>query len=107
MVTIVHSIKPGVFNQCRPAIVVCIKSQQKHGSIKHDKTKDPWLEKVGNWGTWFLGNLVIWREIYEFETKKYKKCWEMLQFRWEIPIMFLGNLTCFPAMQRSLIKTKQ
>ena len=29
-----------------------------------------WLEKVGNWGTWFLGNFVIWREIYEFETKK-------------------------------------
>ena len=30
-----------------------------------------WLEKVGNWGTWFPGNLVIWREIYEFETKIY------------------------------------
>ena len=30
-----------------------------------------WLEKVGSWGTWFPGNLVIWREIYEFETKKY------------------------------------
>ena len=30
-----------------------------------------WLEKVGNWGNWFPGNLVIWREIYEFETKKY------------------------------------
>ena len=30
-----------------------------------------WLEKVGNWGRWFPGNFVIWREIYEFETKKY------------------------------------
>ena len=30
-----------------------------------------WLEKVGNWGTWFPENLVIWREIYEFETKIY------------------------------------
>ena len=35
--------------------------------------KSAWLEKVGNWGTWFLGNLVIWREIDEFETKKYKR----------------------------------
>ena len=32
---------------------------------------DSWLEKVGNWGTWFPGNFAIWREIYEFETKKY------------------------------------
>ena len=31
-----------------------------------------WLEKVRNWGTWFPGNFVIWREVYEFETKKYK-----------------------------------
>ena len=37
-----------------------IDSQHPHG----------W-KKVGNWGTWFPGNLVIWRELYEFETKKY------------------------------------
>ena len=29
------------------------------------------LGKVRNWGTWFPGNFVIWREIYKFETKKY------------------------------------
>ena len=29
------------------------------------------LEKEGNWGTWFPGKFVIWREIYEFGTKKY------------------------------------
>ena len=43
----------------------------QRGILENASLLETWLEKVGNWGTWFPGNLVIWREIYESETKIY------------------------------------
>ena len=60
-----------------------------------------WLEKVGNWRTWFPGNLVIWREIYDFETKKYirnvGKCCNLGGKFYHVPegTWAQGGRTCF------------